>query len=244
VIRVGIFGRGKLGSAIAQAMEGASDLQLVWHVDQGEAPSGPVDVALAASAAPAIEGHLQWALETGSSLVIGVTGWEVSEHLAERIGDRIGVLVSPNFSLTVALMGRLATVMGRFAALDPALDPYILEHHHRMKVDAPGGTATYLANSVLKGCPGKSSWTMDPNPSPEQLHVAVIRAGAQFGEHTVGLDGAAETLTLTHTARSRALFGGGALQAIRWAKGRKGLFSFNDFAKGVLDPLFDFGDPS
>ncbi|MBP1627459.1 MAG: hypothetical protein H6Q00_1934 [Holophagaceae bacterium] len=244
MIRVGIFGRGRLGTAIAQAMEATSDLELVWHVDQGEVPAGPVDVAVAASAAPAIEGHLQWALETGSNLVIGVTGWEVPDNFAARIGDRIGVLVSPNFSLTVALMGRLATVLGRFAALDAEVDPYVLEHHHRLKVDAPGGTATYLANSVLKGCPRKASWTMDPNPALDQLHVAVIRAGAEFGTHTVGLDSPAETLTLTHTARSRALFGRGALHAIRWAKGRKGLYSFNDFAKGVLDPLFDFGDLS
>jgi len=244
MIRVGIFGRGRLGSAIAQALEGAPDLELVWHTDQGETPSGPVDVAVAASAASAIEGHLQWALETGSNLVIGVTGWELPDNFSARIGQRIGVLVAPNFSLTVALMGRLATVLGRFAALDQEVDPYILEHHHRLKVDAPGGTATYLANSVLKGCPRKTAWTMDPNPALDQLHVAVIRAGTEFGTHTVGLDGPAETLTLTHTARSRALFGRGALHAIRWAGGRKGLFSFNDFAKGVLDPLFDFGDVS
>nr|WP_320131510.1 dihydrodipicolinate reductase C-terminal domain-containing protein [uncultured Holophaga sp.] len=243
MIRVGIFGRGRLGSAIAQALEGAQDIQLVWHIDQGEAPSAPVEVAVAASAAPAIEGHLQWALESGSNLVIGATGWEIPD-LAQRVGERIGVLVAPNFSLTVALMGRLATVLGRFAQLDPDLDPYLLEHHHRMKADAPGGTATYLADSVLKGCPRKSSWTMDPNPAPEQLHVSVIRAGAQFGEHTVGLDGSAETLKLTHTARSRALFGRGAVHAIRWAAGRKGLYSFNDFARGVLNPLFDFGDLS
>jgi 4-hydroxy-tetrahydrodipicolinate reductase len=160
--------------------------------------------------------------------------------LKARVGDRIGVLVSSNFSLTVALMARLSTVLGRFAALDPARDPYLLEHHHRLKADAPSGTAKTLAAALMAGCPRKTEWTLGA-PAPHQLSVGVLRAGAEFGTHTVGLDAPAEVLRLTHVARSRAPFAQGALQAARWLQGRKGVFTMEDLAADRLDPLFSFG---
>ena len=241
-MRVGIFGRGRLGLAIAQEVAAARDLELAWHVDMGEAPPQGVDLAFDASTAGAVAEHLDWALETGTDLVIGATGWTLPD-LEARIQGRIAVLTSPNFSLAVALMNRLALVLGRFAALDPDLDPFVTDHHHRQKADAPSGTAKRLAAAVLAGCPRKTGWTMG-TPAPEQLSVAVLRAGAEFGTHTVGLDGPAEVLELTHRARSRAVFARGALLAARWVHGRKGLFSFDDYAQETLDPLFQFGDPS
>ena len=234
-LRIGLFGRGRLGSAIAaEAGEG-----LAWQVDMGESPSGPVDVVIDASVAEAVPEHLAWALETGTDLVIGATGWTLPE-LETKVAGRIGVLVSTNFSLTVALMARLSTVMGRFAALDPARDPYVLEHHPRLTADAPSGTAKTLAAAVMAGCPRKTEWTL-ATPATHQLSVGVLRAGAEFGTHTVGLDAPAEVLKLTHTARSRAPFAQGALQAARWLHGRKGLFTMEDLAADLLNPLFAFG---
>jgi 4-hydroxy-tetrahydrodipicolinate reductase len=233
--RIGLFGRGRLGSAIAAEAGGS----LAWQADLGESPAGPVDVVIDASVAGAVEEHLAWALETGTDLVIGATGWTLPD-LESRVGDRIGVLVSTNFSLTVALLARLSTVLGRFAALDPARDPYVLEHHHRLKADAPSGTAKTLAAAVMAGCPRKTEWTLE-TPAPHQLSVGVLRAGAEFGTHTVGLDAPSEVLKLTHTARSRAPFAQGALQAARWLQGRKGLFTMDDLAADLLDPLFAFG---
>jgi 4-hydroxy-tetrahydrodipicolinate reductase len=238
VLRIGLFGRGRLGSAIAaEAGDGLS-----WQVDMGESPSAPVDVVIDASVAEAVPEHLAWALATGTDLVIGATGWTMPD-LKARVGDRIGVLVSSNFSLTVALMARISTVLGRFAALDPARDPYVLEHHHRLKADAPSGTAKTLAAAVLAGCPRKTEWTLG-TPAPHQLNVGVLRAGAEFGTHTVGLDAPAEVLKLTHTARSRAPFAQGALQAARWLHGRKGVFTMEDLAADLLGPLFAFGGKS
>jgi len=234
-MRIGIFGRGRLGSAIAQAAREAEDLDLAWVLGREGAPTR-VDLAIDASAADAVPGHLQWALETGADLVIGTTGWEIPD-LEARCRDRIAVLTAPNFSLAVALMARLSQVLGRFAALDGDLDPYILEHHHNRKADAPSGTARRLAEAVLEGCPRKTEWTLG-TPAPHQLSVAVIRAGAEFGSHLVGLDGPAETLHIAHQARSRAVFAQGALRAARWVRGRKGLHTFDACARETLDPLF------
>jgi 4-hydroxy-tetrahydrodipicolinate reductase len=241
-MRVGIFGRGKLGNAIAQEVAAAPDLELAWHLDQGDpAPAaGAADLAIDASVAEAVPGHLDWALATGTDLVVAATGWSLPE-LEARVDGRIGVLTSPNFSLAVAFMARLAEVMGRFAALDPDLDPYLTDHHHRQKADAPSGTAKRLAAAVLAGCPRKTSWTLG-RPEPEQLNISVLRAGIEFGAHTVGMDGPAETLELSHRARSRAVFARGALLAVRWLRGRKGLYTFDHVTSEILDPLFHLGD--
>lgn len=238
-MRIGIFGRGRLGSAIATEAQRAQDLQLIWSVDRQEVPSGPVEVALAASTAEALPAHLAWALETGTDLVIGTTGWAIPD-LETRVAGRIGVLVAPNFSLTVAFMRRLSVVLGRYASLEADLDPYVLEHHHRLKADAPSGTAKLLASAVMEGCPRKTEFALG-TAAPHQLSVAVVRAGAEVGLHTVGLDGPVETLSLTHAARSRGVFAAGALRAARWIHGRKGLHSFDALAADLLDPLFDFG---
>ncbi len=236
-MRVGIFGRGRLGNTIAHEIGEAPDWELRWHVDRGEDPGGEVDVAIDASVSEAVPSHLEWALATGTDLVIGTTGW-VLPALAAGIDSKIGVLVAPNFSLSVALMARLSTVLGRFAALDETLDPYILEHHHRAKMDAPSGTAKRLAAAVIEGCPRKTKWTLG-SPGDNELNIAAVRAGSEFGMHTVGLDGPAETLSLAHQARSRALFAKGALRAATWLHGRKGLHTFDEVAAEVLEPLFD-----
>jgi 4-hydroxy-tetrahydrodipicolinate reductase len=240
MLRTGIFGRGRLGLAIAAELAAAPDLELAWHIDQGEQPSAPVDLAFDASAAGAVSGHVDWALAGGVDLVVAVTGWDLPD-LAARVDRRIGLLAAPNFSLAVALMARLSLVLGRFAALDPDLDPYLTDHHHRHKADAPSGTARRLAAALLEGCPRKTSWTLG-GAAPDQLSIGVVRAGAEFGAHTVGLDGPAEVLELTHRARSRAVFARGALLAARWLHGRKGVYTFDACTREILDPLFDFGD--
>ena len=242
-MRIGLFGRGRLGSVILNAAQRQGDLQIVWAVDQGESPTGPVDVAIEASVAEAVEDRLAWALGSGTDLVIGTTGWEIPD-LENRIGNRIGVLKATNFSLTVALMARFATVVGRYAQLDPSRDPYVFEHHHRMKADAPSGTAKTLAAAVLKGCPRKTEWVMTPAQGaiqPHQLNIGVLRAGSEFGLHTVGIDAPSESLEITHHARSREPFAEGALAAARWLQGRKGLFTMDHLAASLLNPLFDLG---
>jgi 4-hydroxy-tetrahydrodipicolinate reductase len=230
---LGLFGKGRLGTAIAaEARE-----SLAWQVGRGDTPASKADVAIDASVAEAVEAHLVWALETGTDLVIGTTGWAIPD-LEARVAGRIGVLSASNFSISVALMARFATVLGRFAALDPARDPYLLEHHHHLKADAPSGTAKTLAAALMAGCPRKTEWTLG-TPAPYQLSVGVVRAGAEFGTHTVGIDAPGEVLELTHRARSRAPFAQGALVAARWVHGRKGVFTMDDLAADLLDPLFD-----
>lgn len=235
---VGIFGRGKLAAAVLSLAEGKTDLTVEWALGRGYSPRCPVDVALDASRAEAVREHVEWALKTGTDLVIGTSGWDIPE-LADMVADRIGVLVAPNFSLGAALLRRFSLALGRFAATYPEADLGVSEKHHRAKLDAPSGTAKALASALTEGCPRYSGWSLG-SAAPDRISVSSLRTGSEVGFHEVLLDAPAETITLTHQARSRELFARGALEAIRWIRGRKGLWSFDDMAAELIDPLFRF----
>lgn len=235
-MKIGVFGKGRLGSAIAEVAGGA----LAWQVSREAVPNERVDVAIEASAAPAVPARLDWALATGTPLLIGTTGWAIPD-LEKRVEGRIAVLIAPNFSLTMALYARLSLVLARFAALDEGCDPYLVEHHHARKHDAPSGTAKQLAATLLKGCPRKTEWVIPSVGSPVQAHqlnVSSIRAGHTYSSHTVGLDSEGETLELTHAARSARPYAEGAFRAAAWIQGRTGVFTMDAVARDLLDPLF------
>ncbi|MBP1772389.1 MAG: hypothetical protein H6P99_1552 [Holophagaceae bacterium] len=235
-MKVGVFGTGRLGSAIATA----AGQELAWQVGREAPPSVKVDAAIEATVASRVEARVAWALATGTDLLIGTTGWSLPD-LEARVGQRIGVLVAPNFSLTVALYARLSLVLARYAALDEATDPYLVEHHHARKHDAPSGTAKQLAGTLLKGCPRKTEWVIPSAGQPvlpHQLNVSSIRAGHTYSSHVVGLDSPGEVLELSHAARSASPYAEGALRAARWLRGRKGVFTMDQVAADLLDPLF------
>lgn len=238
---IGVFGKGRLGSAIAEA----AGPDLAWQVSREAPPPTKVDAAIEASAAAAVPARLDWALQTGTPLLIGTTGWTIPD-LQALVSDRIAVLLAPNFSLTMALYARLSLVLARFAALDEGCDPYLVEHHHARKHDAPSGTAKQLAATLLKGCPRKTEWTIPgvgTSLAPHQLNVSSIRAGHTYSSHTVGLDSEGETLELTHAARSARPYAEGALRAAAWIQGRTGVFTMDDVARDLLEPLFKEVNP-
>lgn len=235
-MRIGIFGRGRLGSAIASA----AGPDLAWQVAREAPPAESVDVAIDATTGAAVEGHLAWALARGASLVIGATGWDIPD-LAARVENRIGVVVAPNFSLTVALLARLTRVLGRYAATDARFDPYIVEHHQARKLDAPSGTARMLAGIMIRACPRKQA-IATPHEGPiaaSDLCVASVRAGnSGANSHTVVLESPEESLLVRHEGRGSAVYASGALAACRFIAGRRGVFKMDDVARDALDPLF------
>ncbi len=244
-MRIGVFGKGRLGSAIAEAVRDSAGAELAWQVSREAPPSDTVDAAIEASAAPAVPARVEWAIQTGTPLLIGTTGWTVPD-LNARVAGRTAILVAPNFSLTMALYARLSLVLARFAARDEDCDPYLVEHHHARKHDAPSGTAKQLAATLLKGCPRKTEWVIPAVGAPlsaHQLNVSSIRAGHTYSSHTVGLDAPGETLELTHAARSARPYAEGALRAAAWIQGRTGVFTMDEVARDLLEPLFTEVNP-
>ena len=232
-IRIGLFGAGRLGQAIAEHLGD----RLAWQVTRDAPPNAEVDAIIEASSGTEVPTRLDWALANRVPLIIGSTGWDVPD-LDKQVADKIGVVTAPNFSLGVAMLRRMSLAMARFAAREEVLDPYIVEHHQAKKHDAPSGTAKLLAATVLEGCPRKESWRIGGPVDANELSVAVMRSGHTYSEHRIGIDAPAEVLELRHTARSPMAFADGALTAATWIQGKTGVFTMDDVSASVLDPLF------
>lgn len=232
-MRIGLFGAGRLGQAIAERL----GPQLAWQVTREAPPSTDVDAIIEASSGTQVPARLAWALANNVPLIIGSTDWHVPD-LAARVDNQIGVVIAPNFSLGVALLRRMTLIMARFSSRDEQLDPYLVEHHQAQKHDAPSGTAKLLAATMIEGCARKESWKIGGPVAANELSVAVMRSGHTYSEHRVGIDAPAEVLELRHTARSPMAFADGALTAANWIQGKTGVFSMDDVSASVLDPLF------
>lgn len=225
---IGLLGTGRLGSAIRAAADTADDVSVAWAVGRGDVPEVPVDVAIDVSTAAAVAEHLAWAQRTGTPVVIGTTGWDTA--LLDEVGPEARVLVAPNFSLGVALVRRLARVLGGYAAHAPVdVDLAVTDTHHRHKIDAPSGTALTLREALAEGA----------GRAPEDVQTTSLRLGSVVGDHEVVASSALETITLRHTAHSRDLFATGALTAARWLATRPqpGVYSLDDLAEDHLRSL-------
>jgi 4-hydroxy-tetrahydrodipicolinate reductase len=128
----------------------------------------------------------------------------------------IGIVVAPNFSTGVVLFEAIAAQAAKLFAPQDEFGAFLHEAHHATKKDAPSGTALLLKRA------------MEQAGFPRPIDVASTRAGFIPGTHTVGFDGPAETITLTHTARDRTAFARGALAAAKWVQGKRGWFTMRD----------------
>ena len=154
--------------------------------------------------------------QLGVSMVVGTTGWlaqlEEVRHMVEA--RNVGLVYGSNFSIGVNLFFKLMEQAAALISRQPMYDPFIYEIHHNQKLDAPSGTALSLEKILAAGY-GK-----------RKISIASNRAGHVPGEHTVGFDSEVDTLTFTHTARSRSGFAAGAIHAAEWIGTRKGLHEF------------------
>ena len=223
-----LLGYGKMNHLVAE-MAPAHGHRVVKTVDQGEAfPAGWAAglVAIDFSVPSAVLDHVERCMAAGIPLVIGTTGW--LEHLptvrALVEAAPVGAVYGANFSIGVQAFYRV--VEAAAASLPVSYQAFVWEAHHRHKLDAPSGTAKHLAE-LLRAA------GHDPG------EVASTRAGAIPGTHTVGFDGPDDTMTLTHTARSRRGFAAGALAAAEWVLGRRGLYEFSEIMNHLPtgDPL-------
>ena len=184
-----------------------------------DADSWPqADVAIDFSLAEAVPENFPRLAARGMSIVIGATGWQAEEPRlrAEAETRGIGVVAAPNFAVGVNLFLALVERAAELWREQPAFGAWVHELHHAAKRDAPSGTALAIEAAMRARGYGHG------------IDVSSSRAGAIPGTHTVGFDAVAETITLTHTARDRAVFARGALQAAQWVQGKRGWFTMRD----------------
>jgi 4-hydroxy-tetrahydrodipicolinate reductase len=168
-------------------------------------------------------------------LLLGATGFDATARAAlEAAAKTIPVLIAPNTSVGVNVVRQLVKLATE--ALGQGYDVEISEAHHRMKRDAPSGTALALGEAVAqaRGVDLKQVAVFDRHGANEQrrdgeIGFSVVRAGDIVGEHTVMFSVAGERVEITHRASDRMTFARGALRAAQWLIGRPpGLYSMND----------------
>ena len=198
------------------------------------------DVALDFSNGGATRSNLQACRAARKPLLLGTTGFgaELDPEL-EATAREVALLVAPNTSLGAALLAALTREAAR--ALPADFDVDVLELHHRLKQDAPSGTALALAHTLAaaRGLPlprSSTSAAVASGPRDAGIGLASLRAGDIVGEHTVLFCGAGEDLVLTHRARDRGVFARGALSAALWLSSRPpGRYGMQDFICAKTD---------
>ena len=179
-------------------------------------------VALDFTKAAATLEHLRVAVQQHTAIVIGSTGFTV-EQQAElyQLAPQTRCVVAPNMSVGIAVLQRL--VREAATALGPDFDPEIVEMHHRMKIDAPSGTALALGRTLAEAT-GRSFATdavygregVRGQRPRNEIGVLALRGGDVVGDHTVIFAGLGERLELTHRAQGRECLARGAIRAAQW----------------------------
>jgi len=225
-LNLALLGYGKMGKALAQlAPQRGFQVRLVMDIDLNADGAGitrenfeGIDVAVDFTTPGAVLENIRRVAALGVNLVVGTTGWHDRLEEVRKVVDAagVGLVYAANFSIGVNLFYRLARDAAETFAAFPMYDPYISEAHHKMKLDAPSGTALEIQRQIQPAFPGRV------------VPITSVRAGYIPGTHELGFDSEADTIVLRHTARGRQGFAEGALHAARWVVGKKGLFNFTE----------------
>jgi 4-hydroxy-tetrahydrodipicolinate reductase len=254
MIKIGVAGAaGKMGSRIAalskeyEGLELAAAFERKGHQDIGRDVGGillaggigeiidSVDLIIDFTSVESTKENLKAASARGKAMVIGTTGFTAADiREMDPLLKSIPCVMASNMSLGVNL---LLKVLGDVAAaLGDDYDVEIVEAHHRLKKDAPSGTALKMAQVIAdavhrnlddvavyarKGIIGQRT--------KKEIGIQTVRAGDIVGEHTVLFGGLGERIEIIHKASSRDTFARGALRAALWLKGKgPGLYDMQD----------------
>lgn len=239
LIHIGLAGaRGRMGRAVSAVLDTRPDVVVPCRFDRSETPDLSVcDVVIDFTSPEAsVELARRCAAMGCPALVVGATGFTPEQDAEiERAAERIAIVKSGNFSLGVnMLLGLVAQAAQRLPAAD--WDIEVVEAHHRMKKDAPSGTALMLGEAAadgrgqaLKDVRAPIREGLGDERVTGQIGFSAVRAGGIVGEHQVIFAADDEILTLSHSARDRQLFARGAVIAALWARGRSpGLYGMQD----------------
>ena len=225
-LRVLVMGAaGRMGQAIVRIAGAGKAVVISAQLDQGDAIGSAIencDVVIDFSHADATAEIAAACAAAHKPLVIGTTGHSTAQRAAIALAaTKVPVILSANFSVGVNTLFWLTRKAAEL--LGEEFDLEIVETHHRLKKDAPSGTAKRLAEVLceVRGLSYDKDVThgragMIGERPRKQIGVHAVRAGDAVGEHTVMFAATGERLELTHKASSRETFAMGALRAAEW----------------------------
>ena len=257
-MKIALVGYGKMGHMIEQSAKSfghevvatvdsfSPDASVKVSAGDGDAlaravsESGAEGVIEFTSPASVI-GNIKALLPLKLPLVVGSTGWNDRMDEVRDLASSCGgtVMHSANFSIGVNMFYRMVEEAARLVNAFEEYDVAVWEMHHNQKADSPSGTAIDVAKRVMSGFKRKTEMVTDAfhgRPEKNQLHVSSTRCGTVPVTHTVYFDSTADTIELTHTARSRLGFANGAVHAL------ENLKSMLDSGKLEPGKLYGMGD--
>lgn len=229
---------GHMGHVISGIVEKDPDAEIVAGIDiadQGK-NSYPVftdidacqveaDAIIDFSSAKATDKLLEYSAARQIPVVLCSTGLS-QEQLAkvEETSRKVAVLKSANMSLGINTLLKLVQDAARVLA-DAGFDMEIVEKHHRLKLDAPSGTALALADSINEAMDNQYHYVYDRSQKREkrddkEIGISAVRGGTIVGEHEIIFAGQDEVIEFKHTAYSKAIFGKGAVEAAKFLAGK------------------------
>ncbi len=222
-MKIAIIGYGRMGKMVEQAAI-ARGHKIVAKFDVDNNANGEgltteslagADVAIDFSVPEAVMPNIHKLLALGVPTVVGATGWyDKLDEVKALVAANDGALVwAANFSIGVNLFFKVVRYAAELFARFDQYDPFIIEHHHKFKLDAPSGTAFVIERQMRESYGDRT---------PKSLS---IRAGYQPGMHEVGFDSEADSLSRTRHARGKG-FAVGAVVAAEMIINRKGCFEF------------------
>jgi 4-hydroxy-tetrahydrodipicolinate reductase len=218
-VRVLLIGAaGRMGKTVLDLAQSDREIEIAAQCDLGdpiEAAMKNCDVVIDFSQADSTDEICCAAVKHGKPLVIGTTGHSQQQRKTiEKTAHSVPIVLASNFSIGVNVLFWLTQKAAELLGAD--FNPEIVETHHKMKKDAPSGTAKTLAE-ILK------------QVRNSETPVQSIREGDVVGEHTVIFSGPGESFELTHRAANRGIFAGGALRAAKWTINKPpGLYSMQN----------------
>lgn len=234
-MKIALIGYGKMGQiieriAVSRGHEIVARIDIDNQKDFNSDAFRSADVAIEFTAPKVAVENYKKAFEQGVRVVSGTTGWtermpEIKELCEQK---ELAFFWTSNFSLGVniffALNNYLAKIMNGFENYDVSMT----ETHHIHKLDAPSGTAVTLADAIIKNIDRKTSWTLGKEQQAGQIGIEAVREGEVPGIHTIQYDSDVDTITITHSAKSREGFALGAVMAAEFTAGKKGMLTMGD----------------
>jgi len=260
-VRVAVAGAsGRMGRALLEAAASTPGVELAAALDVAGSPCAGRDAAELASAAAGVRvgtdaaaalrsadvlvdftrpqgtlAHLAACRAAKRAIVIGTTGFDAAQLAAIReAASEIPIVMAPNMSVGVNVALKLVEIATR--ALGPDYDVEVFEVHHKLKVDAPSGTALKLGEvaAAARGTTLEKAGVFARHGTtgerkPGSIGFSVARAGDVVGDHTVFFAGPGERVEITHRSTSRANFAQGAMRAAKFVAGKPpGLYDMRD----------------
>lgn len=238
---------GRMGQMITSIVANDPDIEIVAGVDiytekKNDYPvyasmaevDVEAEVVVDFGNAAAVDGLIDACIAKKLPLVLCTTGLS-EEQLAKvkNASEQIPMFKSANMSLGINLLQKILKANAAVLA-EAGFDIEIVEKHHKMKLDAPSGTALALADSVNDGLKERKDYVFDRSQRRQlrpdtEIGISAVRGGTIVGDHDVIFAGQDEVVTFSHVAYSRAVFAKGAIEAAKFLAGKPcGMYDMSD----------------